>query len=125
VNRFFAVTLTVEAFRLYLAAPAISDASIKLGSHYSIAMNEKLKAKFKHGNVQLRFTPAPLDAGTEAKGSPTLLFRRPLAASVPMEAKPFKPKQQPRPCGNLTFLDFNPAQFPVNESGTSAYSQLR
>jgi hypothetical protein len=118
------VTPTVDTFRSFLATPEISDAPIQLGPHYSIVMNQKLKAKFKQGNVQLRFPPALVDAGGELESSPTLLFHRLLSAFVPTDVKPFKAKQQARPCGNVTFSNFNPSQFPVNYPGTSTYSQV-
>jgi hypothetical protein len=86
-------------------------------------MNQKLKTKFKQGNVQLRFPPALVDAGV-SDGSPTLLFHRLLSAFVPTDVKVFKPKQAQRPCGTVTFSNFNPSQFPVNYAGTSTYSQL-
>jgi hypothetical protein len=124
VNRFFAVTPTVELFRPILTPTVVSESSIELGPHYSIAMNQRLKSKFRQGNVQLRLPPSLVEAPEQAEVSPTVIFHRLLSAFVPLTEEPFRPKTPPRPCGNLTFSKANPAQFPVNYPGTSPYSLL-
>jgi hypothetical protein len=124
VNRFFAVTPTVELFRPVLTPAELSEGSIQLGPHYSIAMNQRLKARFRQGNVQLRLPPALADAPEPSDVSPTVVFHRLLSAFVPCGARPFKLKPPAQKCGNVAFSNFNPSQFPVNYPGTSVYSLL-
>jgi hypothetical protein len=80
-------------------------------------MNQKLKSKFRQGNVQLRLPPSLAEALEQAEVSPTVIFHRLLSAFVPLSGKPFGPKVQPRPCGAVSFSKVNPAEFP----GTSAF----
>jgi hypothetical protein len=124
VNRFFAVTPTVELFRPILTAAELTESSIQLGPHYSIAMNQKLKAKFKQGNVQLRLPPALVDAPEQSEVSPTVVFHRLLSAFVTFQGKKTSVKPPVQKCGDVGFSNFNPTQFPVNYPGTSTYSLL-
>ena len=58
VGRFFAVVPTVENFKQYLEASQVPEYKTQLGQHYSIEINQKLKQKYKNGNVQLRLPPS-------------------------------------------------------------------
>jgi hypothetical protein len=124
VNRFFAVTPTVDLFKPILTAAELTETSIQLGPHYSIAMNQKLKAKFRQGNVQLRLPPALVDAPEQSEVSPTVVFHRLLSAFVPTGTQPFSVTPPVQKCGNFGVSNFNPSQFPVNYPGTSTYSML-
>jgi hypothetical protein len=122
VNRFFAVTPTVKMFRPYLTVIDLPDSLIQLGTHYSIAINQKLKQRFPKGNVQLRLPQALVETPEQSEISPTVVFHRLLSAFVPCDERPFKPKVPPRQVEPAPFSDFNPAQYPVNYPGTSTYS---
>ncbi|OHS93884.1 hypothetical protein TRFO_02432 [Tritrichomonas foetus] len=80
VNRFFVVAPTMEAFQAKLQASEAPDTKIQLGPHYSIGINQKLKQKYKNGNVQLRIPPEVMAESPE--GATPIIFHRLLAALV-------------------------------------------
>jgi hypothetical protein len=121
VNRFFSVTPTMDVHKNHLAGAELPQSTIQLGTHYSIAINQKLRAKFRNGNVQLRLPQEFVETPDQPEVSPTIVFHRLLSAFVPCDERPYKPKHAQR-AGNLHFSNFDPSQFPVNCAGTSAYS---
>lgn len=84
VNKFFVVTPTVEQFQPRLQLSEVPDPKLPLGPHYSIGINQKLKQKFKNGNVQLRIPPEVIAESPE--GVTSIIFHRLLAAFVTLSA---------------------------------------
>lgn len=83
VNKFFVVTPTVEQFQQRLQPSEPPDIKLPLGPHYSIGINQRLKQKFKNGNVQLRIPPEVIAESPE--GVTSIIFHRLLAAFVTLD----------------------------------------
>ena len=112
VNRFFTVTPRVETLQKFLQPTELPDTKIPMGPHYSIAINQRLKQKYKNGNVQLRLPS--LVISQNAEGSQSDVFHRLLSAFVECKAPP--PTQESEG-GTIS-------EFPDNYFGTSPYSHL-
>lgn len=124
VNKFFTITPTVEHFKNFLTPVKLPDTNIQLGQHYSISVNQKLKLKYKNGNVQLRLPPAIVETPEQTEISPTVVFHRLLSSFIPCDEATIPEDIQKMPSVNLNFSNLNPDMFPVNHPGTSTYSML-
>lgn len=83
VNKFFVITPTIEQFQSKLQTSELPDTKVPLGPHYSIGINQKLKQKFKNGNVQLRIPPGVIAESPE--GVTSIIFHRLLASFVTLD----------------------------------------
>jgi hypothetical protein len=130
VNKFFAVTPTIEMFKTHLGIAEPPETSIQLGPHYSISVNQKLKSKFRNGNVQLRLPQTLVETPEQTEISPTVVFHRLLSAFVMSDELTHKPTRSTsddmghKPRAAPKFSKFSASQFPVNFPGTSSYSLL-
>lgn len=125
INKFFTVTPTVEFFRKILTDTKPPDTNIQLGPHYSISVNQKLKLKYKNGNVQLRLPSSIVETPEQTNEiSPTVVFHRLLASFVPLDDSQVPENIQRASNPNLNFATLSPEMYPVNQPGTSSYSLL-
>lgn len=125
VKKFFPDAPKLERCAAYLnpVRPPDSAMTIQLGPHYSVAMNQELKRKFKNGNVQLRLPQALIQAPEQADVSPTVVFHRLLSALVPCDIDDYKVRN-PQKHVVSSVPGFNQNQHPVDYPGTSPYSFL-
>ena len=124
VNKFFAITPTVEKFRQWLSPAELPDTAIQLGPHYSVSINQKLKQKFRNGNVQLRLPPELVETPEQMEISPTVMFHRLLSSFVGCDEEVVRPRKVHKVAMNLTVPVFSQNMFPSNHPGTTPYSLL-
>ena len=141
VNKFFIVTPTIEMFRTRLQPSEIPDTKIQLGPHYSIGINQKLKQKYKNGNVQLRIPPEIIAESPE--GATSIIFHRLLEAFVtlnindlannnmvktendsgtPLNNNEVKISNKINKANEISYEYNTSTQFPVSVAGASVYS---
>ncbi|KAH0793211.1 hypothetical protein GPJ56_002920 [Histomonas meleagridis] len=118
VNRFFTVTPRVETLQKFLQPTELPDTKVPMGAHYSIAINQRLKQKYKNGNVQLRLPS--LVISQNAEGTQSDIFHRLLSAFVECKPPPTPPTHPPP----QEIEEDEVSQFPDNYFGTSPYSHL-
>ena len=124
VNKFFAVTPTVDRFRPLLSPAEPPETAIQLGPHYSVSINQKLKQKFRNGNVQLRLPPELVESPEQMEISPTVMFHRLLSSFVGCDEESYRSRKPHKVAINLNVPVFSRSMFPSNHPGTSPYSLL-
>ena len=124
VNKFFAVTPTVDRYRQILSPAEPPETAIQLGPHYSVSINQKLKQKFRNGNVQLRLPQELVESPEQMEISPTVVFHRLLSSFVCCDEGRYQPRSTQKVVMNLSVPVFSPNQFPVNHPGTAPYSLI-
>ena len=135
-QKFFGTVPTVDIFKNYLSQVEDKPQIVQLGPHYSIAINQKLRQKFKNETVQIKVPDFLVRQNSFIGNTPIVNFNRIIAALIPVTnidnniERNVEPLQKnsvlefPQNLNDFSIEENSKVMFPTETPGTSYYSKL-